>query len=225
MKRLALLLLVAPATALADGDPSLLGATLRTRPAYDGSRSQVTDVVPIVSWYGKALFVRSTDGVLEGGARAEVAKGVTLGAQAAYEPGPRSVDPGASLGAHLEVDGKVGPAPVTFLARLRERFAHERQTQLDLRLTVGLYQSGPLSAGAYVQTTWSSASWNRDYYLVNNSGLLITDLGLIGGYDLSAKWVALGSVEFGRLGGFVAGSPWVQQRSTFYATAALAYKF
>jgi outer membrane scaffolding protein for murein synthesis (MipA/OmpV family) len=225
MRRLALLVLLAPLCALADGDPTLIGAAVRTRPAYDGSRSQVTDVIPVISYYGKPWFVRSTEGVLEGGARLEVAKGAVVGAQVAYEVGPRSEDPSASLGAHVEIDGKVGPAPVTFLARLRERFARERETQVDLRLTVGLYQSGPASAGVYAQTTWSSAAWTQDYYRVRDSGILINDIGLLGGYDLGRRWVALGSVEFGRLGGGVAGSPFVQQRSTFYATAGLAYKF
>lgn len=224
MKRLLLLLLV-PLSAFADDEPTLLGAGLRTRPAYDGSRSQVTDVIPVVSYYGKALFVRSTQGVLEGGARVEVANGLTLGAQAAYEAGPRGEDPSASLGVHAEWDGKVGPAPVNFLARLRERFAGRGGSQLDLRLTVGIYKSGPFSAAVYGQTTWSSASWNQDYYRVRDSGFSIYNLGLISGYDLGSRWVALGSMEFGRLSGDLSRSPYVQQRSTFYASLGLARKF
>lgn len=225
MRSIAAFLLVVSLPVFAEDDPPLLGAALRTRPAYDGSRSRVTDVIPVISYYGKPWFVRSTEGVLEGGARVEVAKGATLGAQIAYEAGPRSEDPGASLGFHVELDGKVGPAPVTLLARLRERFAHERQTQVDLRLTVGVYQSGPASAGVYAQSTWSSAAWTQDYYLVRDSGVQINSLGLLGGYDLSKQWVALGSMEVGRLSGDVARSPIVQQRSTYYASIGLARRF
>jgi len=225
MKRIALLLLLVPACALAEDDATLLGAGIRTRPAYDGSRSQRTDLIPIIDYYGRTLFVRSTQGVLEGGARFEVAKGAILGAQIAYEAGPRGENTEASLGVHAEYQGKIGPAPYTFVARLRERFAGEGGRQLDLRLTVGVYQSGPLSAGVYGQTTWSSTGWTRDYYRVSDSGFLINSLGVLAGYDLSRRWVVLGSVEVGRLTGMVAASPFVQQRSTFYASAGLGYKY
>ena len=225
MRRIALLLLLFPACALADEDATLLGAGIRTRPAYDGSRSQRTDLVPIVSYYGTPWFVRSTQGVLEGGARFEVTKGATLGAQIAYEAGPRSEETQASLGVHADFEGKIGPAPYLLVARLRERFAGEGGRQLDLRLTVGVYKSGPLSAGVYGQTTWSSAGWTWDYYAVHDSGFLIGSLGVLGGYELGPRWVALGSVEVGRLAHMVAASPVVQQRSTFYASIGLARKF
>jgi len=225
MKRMALVLLLLPIGAWADDDPSLLGAAIRTRPAYDGSRSQRTDLVPLVSYYGSPWFVRSTQGVLEGGARVEVAKGAILGAQVAYEAGPRGEETQASLGVHAEFEGKVGPAPYLFVTRLRERFAGEGGRQVDLRLTVGVYKSGPLSAGIYGQTIWSSAGWTQDYYGVHDSGFLIGSLGVLGGYELGPRWVALGSAEVGRLTHMVAASPVVQQRSTFYASIGLARKF
>ncbi len=68
-------------------DDTLLGAGVRTRPAYDGSASQVTDLIPVVRYYGKPLFARTTQGILEGGARTEVAPGLALGAQLANEAG------------------------------------------------------------------------------------------------------------------------------------------
>src|SRR5260221_8728705 len=199
MKRLALLLLLSPLCALAEDDPTLLGAGIRTRPAYDGSRSQRTDLVPIISYYGTPWFVRSTQGVLEGGARVELAKGATLGAQIAYEDGPRSEERQASLGVHAELEGQIRPAPYTFVARLGQRFAGEGGRQLDLRLTVGVYKSGPLSAGVYGQNIWSSAGWTQDYYGVHDSGFLIGSLGMLAGYQLRPRWLAFGSVEAGHL--------------------------
>ena len=53
-------------------EPSLLGAGLRSRPAYDGSDSQRLEAVPVLRCYGPILFARSTRGMLEGGAHVEV---------------------------------------------------------------------------------------------------------------------------------------------------------
>src|SRR5262244_576969 len=68
-------------------DYTLLGAAVRTRPAYDGSASQRTDLIPIVRYYGHPFFARTTQGVLEGGARGEIVSGLVYGAQIAYEAG------------------------------------------------------------------------------------------------------------------------------------------
>src|SRR5215831_12651833 len=80
-----------PATALAQSpaleDYTYLGAGLRTRPAYDGSASQVVDVIPVVRWYGDALFVRTTQGLFEGGARVRAGQGLAVGMQFSYQAG------------------------------------------------------------------------------------------------------------------------------------------
>src|SRR5262247_38858 len=91
MKRLLLSLLgLLPATALAQlqiapDDYTLLGAAIRTRPAYDGSKSQVNDIIPVVRYYGQPLFARTTQGILEGALRWNIGSGVAVGAQLAYE--------------------------------------------------------------------------------------------------------------------------------------------
>src|SRR5262245_2928398 len=89
--RVLLLALALPLTAFAQSpeldDPILLGAGLRTRPAYDGSASRVVDVVPAVRYYGSVLFARTTQGILEGGARYHVTPGLAIGAQLAYQAG------------------------------------------------------------------------------------------------------------------------------------------
>ena len=73
---------------MAPGQETLLGAALRSRPAYDGSATQRADIVPVILYYGRPWFARTTQGVLEAGARTELAPGFHAGAQLAYEPGP-----------------------------------------------------------------------------------------------------------------------------------------
>src|SRR4051812_45913219 len=135
-KALALLLLIAPGAAMAQmqigpEEYQLLGAAVRTRPAYDGSKSQVMDVIPVVRYYGQPLFARTTQGILEGGLHWNVGSGVSAGVQLAYEEGRQSdesaflrnnnftdnVEASGSIGLHLEWDTKLGQAPVTLLAR------------------------------------------------------------------------------------------------------------
>ncbi|TMG95453.1 MAG: MipA/OmpV family protein, partial [Betaproteobacteria bacterium] len=82
------LLLIVPLAALAQTalpEYAWIGAGVRTRPAYDGSVAQRTDLIPTVRYYGKPWFARTTQGILEGGARTELARGLNVGAQLAYE--------------------------------------------------------------------------------------------------------------------------------------------
>src|SRR5713226_2642442 len=83
--------LIVPLVAFAElsNDP-LLGPGLRSRPAYDGSASQRAELVPVVRYFGQPWFARSTQGVLEGGVRMELAPGLHAGAQLAYEPGRKA---------------------------------------------------------------------------------------------------------------------------------------
>jgi MltA-interacting protein MipA len=142
----------------ASSDYVLLGAGVRSRPAYDGSASQVTELIPVVRYYGAPWFARTTQGILEGGARFNLGNGLALGAQIAYEPGRESsessflrdnnvpdLDPGASFGLHVEWDGRLGPSPVNLLARLRQHFDEDRGAQVDGRFTAGIYAPSPRS--------------------------------------------------------------------------------
>jgi len=146
------------------------GPGLRSRPAYDGSASQRIEVVPVVRYFGQPWFARSTQGVLEGGARMELAPGLHAGAQLAYEPGRQpsesdflksrnasGINHGASVGLHLEWDHKFGPMPITLLARARQHTDFDRGAQADLRLSAGVYQNGRVAAGLFTQATWASA--------------------------------------------------------------------
>jgi len=76
--------LILPPVAGAElSDESLLGPGLRSRPAYDGSVAQHSELVPVIRYSGQPWFARSTQGVVEGGVRLELAPGLHAGAQLA----------------------------------------------------------------------------------------------------------------------------------------------
>lgn len=203
----------------------LLGAGVRNRPVFDGSADQTTDLIPVLRYYGRPWFTRTTQGVLEGGARFALKPGLDGGVQLAYEAGPRDGDPGASLGLHLELDTKIGPAPLNLLARTRTQLDSDRGSQADLRATLGIYGGGGLQAGVFGQATWASEKHMQAYYGVGDAGLLFTSVGLLASYDLARHWVAVASAELRRLASEPARSAFVQDRTSHYLSAGLAYRF
>jgi outer membrane scaffolding protein for murein synthesis (MipA/OmpV family) len=71
--------LTAPLPALAElSNEGLIGPAVRSRAAYDGSDSQRGELVPLARYFGRPLFLRSTQGVFEGGARWELAPGLNF---------------------------------------------------------------------------------------------------------------------------------------------------
>ena len=241
--RICCFFLLAPTCALAQfvpDDYTLVGVAVRTRPAYDGSDSQHTDLIPVLRYYGKPWFARTTQGMLEGGARWALASGLDAGVQVAYEEGRETsessllqrlnladIDPGASIGAHLEWDSKIGRAPISLLGRVRQNVDTDRGAQADLRFNVGLYASGGVILAAYAQATWASSKYIESFYAVNNadSGLLHTSLGLLGSYDFSRHWTAVAGAQARRLHGDAAGSRIVESKTGYYANVGLAYRF
>ena len=247
------LLAAVPLSAFAQSptpDPTLIGAGVRTRPAYDGSAAQRTDLIPTVRYYGGPWFARTTQGILEGGARMEVSRGLHVGAQLAYEGGRLAsesdllknnnvpdIKPGASVGLHIEWDQKLGPAPVTLLARGRHFVDSDRGAQADLRLTVGVYGGSAITAGVFIQGTWASSRSNQSFYGIApaqstnlppytaGSGPLFATGGLLWGVDLSREWIVVGNLEARRLQGDAARSPLAERRSNHYASASVAYRF
>jgi MipA family protein len=231
---------------------ALLGAGVRSRPAYDGSASQTTEAIPLVRYYGRPWFARTTQGILEGGARMEIAPGLAFGGQLAYEQGRKAseaaflrdhnvpdVDVGASLGVHLEWDGKLGPAPVNVLLRTRQHTDSDKGMQVDLRSTAGVFESGRFTAGVFAQATWANAKSTNTFYGITpqqsaatglppfeaGSGLLSVGFGVLGGIDLGREWVVLWSLEVRRLQGDAADSPLAERTSNNYASIGLAYRF
>ncbi|MCE9639924.1 MAG: MipA/OmpV family protein [Betaproteobacteria bacterium] len=245
--------MVVPLTATAElTNDSLLGPGLRWRPAYDGSASQRVELVPVVRYLGEPLFVRSTQGVLEGGLRMELAPGLHAGAQLAYEPGRKpgdsdflknrnvaGINNGASYGLQVEWDHKFGPMPVTLLGRVRQHVEAARGAQADLRFSAGIYSSGRFSAGVFAQTTWANAKSTNSFYGITpqqsavtgltpysaGSGWLFGSVGLLWSVDITRNWIVVGSMEARRLQGDAAGSPLAERRSNYYLSAGVAYHF
>jgi outer membrane scaffolding protein for murein synthesis (MipA/OmpV family) len=214
-----------PIPAGADDIGTLLGAAVRTRPQYDGSDRQTTDLIPVIRYYGPVLFARTTQGFLEGGARKELGKGVYAGAQIGYEVGPRDGDPGASAGAHLEWDTNIGPAPVFFLARYRAHLDSDRGQHVDARVSAGVYDRGGMLLVLFGQATFASEKHLQEYYGVADSGLLYSSFGLLGSYDLTRQWLLVFGAEARRLGSAADGSAFVQDRTNYYANAGITYRF
>jgi outer membrane scaffolding protein for murein synthesis (MipA/OmpV family) len=227
-----------PLVASAQENPTLLGAAVRSRPAYDGSKSQRTDVVPVLRYYGRPWFARTTQGMLEAGLRNELAPDFWAGAQLAYEAGRRrsespflesrdapDISAGASAGLHLEWDRKLGRVPLTFLIRARQHLDADRGGQADLRLTAGLLSRGALQAGAFGQVTWGSKHAVRSMYGASASGQMFVAAGLLVSYDLSRHWMLVASSELRTLRDESKASVLSERSSSRYASAGLAYRF
>jgi outer membrane scaffolding protein for murein synthesis (MipA/OmpV family) len=218
-------LLSAPAQA--QDNPILVGAALRTRPAYDGSASQRTDVVPVLRYYGRRWFARTTQGMLEAGVRTELDRDFFAGAQLAYEAGREDphIATGASAGLHLEWDRMLGRMPLTFLVRARHHLDPDLGGQADLRVTAGVYSRGGFLAGLFGQATWGTENAVRSRYGPPNSGLLFTSIGLITSYDLTRHWLLVAGVESRQLRDEATKSPLAERTSNYYANAGAAYRF
>jgi outer membrane scaffolding protein for murein synthesis (MipA/OmpV family) len=226
-KRLAALLLILSASAHAQ--ETLLGAGVRSLPDYDGSPEQGTDFVPVIRYYGRPWFARTTQGILEAGARSELDKDFWIGAQLAYEPQfdhpAVDVSAGVSAGLHMEWDRQVGRVPVTFLLRARQHLDSSLGGQADLRVTAGIFSRGGLLAGAFGQATWGTENAVASRYGARDSGLLFASFGLLGSYDLGPRWVLVGGVEVRQLYDAARESPIAEKASNYYATLGLAYRF
>lgn len=243
----------APAAAMAElSNDSMIGPGIRSRPSYDGAAARHSEFVPVIRYLGDPWFIRSTQGVLEGGWRTELAPGLHVGAQLAYEPGRMAsespyldghgipdIKRGLSVGAHLEWDHVFGPVPMTLLVRARKPTDSKLGLQVDTRLSAGVFKSGRVSAGVFTQATWANARSTNAYYGITapqaqlsglpafeaGSGILSASAGLLWSVDLAAQWVAVGSFEARRLRGDAARSPLSERASGHLVTAGLAYRF
>lgn len=252
---LLLTLLLAPLPTLAeDQAPTsvLLGAGLWSHPAYDGADTSHTMLIPVVRYYGQPWFARTTFGMLEGGARIELASGFTVGAQVAYEGGRDpsesaflaehnlpNISPSASLGVHAELEKNIGPMPLIVLLRYRQDIDRDRGAQTDLRLTAGIYGGAQLNAGVFVQTTWANAQAGQYYYGLTaqqaasaalpaytaEGGALYNAAGLLWSYQVDPHWMLLGSLERRHVRGDAAASPLLQTEVANYVSVGAAWQF
>jgi outer membrane scaffolding protein for murein synthesis (MipA/OmpV family) len=216
-----------PLAGFAETDPILLGAGLWSRPEYDGSASRRTDVIPLLRYYGSPWFARTTQGMLEGGVRQELAPRFWAGAQLAFEPGRDEppLDAGASVGLHLEWDRRFGRVPVGFLIRARQHLDTARGGQADLRITAGVFSGHGLLVALFTQATWGSENAVASLYGPPNSGLLFLGAGVEGAYELGRHWVVLASAHVRTLHDEAEASPLAERSSARYASAGLAYRF
>ena len=225
MRCLLALILLIPSFAIAKDDYTLIGAAVRTRPEFDGSSERTIDVHPTLRYYGDRWFARTTQGVLEGGARWSVRRDFDVGAQLAYEQGPRDGTPGASIGLHAEGDRTFGRVPLNGLVRVRQHLDTDRGTELDLRASVGVFGDYRILAAVFAQSTFASEKHFQSYYGVNESGLLMTIIGIQGAYELTERWMLTGNLEHHHLSDNAGRSSIVQQRHGVYFSAGLSYRF
>lgn len=231
---------------------TLLGLGAWSRPAYEGSDSKQTVAIPVIRYYGTPWFMRTTFGMLEGGARTEVLSGFTLGAQLAYEGGRNSadsaflsshnlptIDPSLSWGVHAELEKNIGPMPLIVLLRYRQHIESKCGEQTDLRVTAGILSYGGINAGIFAQTTWANSKSLNYFYGIDaqqavttglsaydaSAGELYSSTGFLWSYEVDPKWMLLGSFEYRQLRGSSANSPLVQINSGQYASVGLAYQF
>jgi outer membrane scaffolding protein for murein synthesis (MipA/OmpV family) len=233
-------------------EEKLLGVAVWSRPAYQGADSQRLDIIPVIRYYGEHLFARTTQGLLEGGARLSLAPGLHLGVQLAYEQGRRTsesdflearnvptLDAGASLGAHLEWDRDFGRVPVNALVRVRQHLDTDQGLKADLRSTVGVVKTERLRGGIFGQLTWSNEKSMRSYFGITpqesaltgfpvyqpGAGLRYVSVGVLGAYDLARHWVIVGSAEIHFLQDGAKDSPLTQDDTNLYGYVGLAYRF
>ena len=236
----------------ADKGDAYVGLGARVRPAYEGADSRRGDAIPYLRLYGEHWFARTTQGMLEGGVRSNPVGRVVFGAQLAYEEGRvaeesaflqahnfEDIDAAASFGVHAESDWKIGRMPLNALARFRLNSDSDRGSEVDLRLTAGIFSRWGVKAGVFGQLTWSDEEATQNYFGVTpqqsirtglpvysaGSGLRNVQLGVLWTLDLSKHWLMLGGLNVRRLEGDARNSPIVQEETNWFLNGGRAYRF
>jgi outer membrane protein len=243
---------IAQASDQAPMPSTIIGGGIWARPAYVGSDERVLAAIPALRYYGTPWFARTTQGMLEGGTRAELLDGLVVGTQLAYEGGRDSKESdflklhqvanlaaSVSYGVHAEWDAKLGRAPVNVLLRYRQELKSVRGAQTDLRGTVGVYGDDKLKVGLFAQATWANDKSNKAYYGIAaaqtastgltafsaEAGIANTAIGMLWSYDLDAHWLLQGSLEQRQLSSKLRLSPLAQTRSNSFGSVGVAYRF
>ena len=244
--------LASEAFAQTTDDEKYIGIGLRVRPAYEGADSSLGEAIPYFRLYGDHLFVRTTQGMLEGGWRTKPYGAWVFGAQLAYEDG-RVTDesaflkahrfddlaPGASVGVHAEADWNIGAMPVNALARYRQNIDSDQGAQADFRLTAGILSRWGVDSGLFGQLTWANSKSAQSYFGLTpqqaavtglpaydaGSGLRYLQFGLLGSVNLSEHWLIPWGASLKWLLGDSGDSPIVQDRTNWYLNAGIAYRF
>lgn len=249
--------LVATAAALsalpAAASENWIGAGLTVRPNYDGGEQTVVAPVPLFGLRFGPAFARVDRGIPEAGLRYQLTRGLSVGAQIAYEAG-RDVDAGdfprnrgianfgasASYGLFLQSDYLAfGALPFSWVLRYRQAAESGRGSNLDLNLLVPVYGQGAWRVALGANVTWSSTDQLRQYFGVNaaqavasglplyapKAGVRAASVRALGEYSLTPNWFLTGSLELRTLMGEAADSPLVQRRESLIGVFGLGYRF
>jgi outer membrane scaffolding protein for murein synthesis (MipA/OmpV family) len=251
------LILISPfglAYAAETPSPTLIGASVRIGPEYDGSRSSDIGLIPVLMYSKDIWFSRTTEGILEAGAKAILLDNMYYGIQAAYEEGRDShnsdflqmhhvdsIDPSLSLGGFLQYQNSIKTVPVDIILRFRKDIDSARGYQVDLRLTAGIYRSKDkkLNAEIFAQSTWADDKAIQSYYGISNDasfttkisafhpsgGNLSNQFGFWCSYNLSSHWMLTGNVERHQLEGDAKNSPLTEVSHNNYFSFGAAYQF
>jgi len=234
--------------------PTLIGASVRIGPEYDGSRSTAIGLTPVLMYSKDHWFARTTEGVLEAGAKAKLFGNFYYGIQAAYEEGRdsnnadflqmhhvESIDSSLSLGGFIQYQNIIKSVPVDILVRYRKDVDSSRGDQVDLRFTAGIYRSKDekLNAEIFVQSTWANDKAIQSYYGINNDeafatklsafhpsgGNLYNEFGFWCSYNLSSHWMLMGYIERHQLEGDARNSPLTEVSHNNYFSFGAAYQY
>jgi outer membrane scaffolding protein for murein synthesis (MipA/OmpV family) len=234
--------------------PTLIGASVRIGPEYDGSRSTDIGLIPVLMYSKDLWFARTSEGILEAGAKAILFDNMYYGIQVAYEEGRDShnsdfllmhhvdsLHPSLSLGGFLQYQNIIKTVPVDVLARYRKDIDSSRGDQVDLRVTAGIYRSKDkkFNAEIFAQSTWANDKAIQSYYGINNDetfdtklsafhpsgGNLSSEFGFWCSYNLSSNWMLMGNVESHHLEGDAKNSPLTEVSHNNYFSFGVAYQY
>jgi outer membrane scaffolding protein for murein synthesis (MipA/OmpV family) len=234
--------------------PILLGISVQIRPEYDGSRSANMGLIPVLMYSKDHWFARTTEGILEAGAKTVLVGNFYYGIQVAYEEGRDShysdflklhrvdnLNPSLSLGGFLQYQNTIGSVPLDMLARYRKDIDISRGDQIDLRLTAGIYRSKDkkLNAEIFAQSTWANDKALQNYYGITNQDAVTTGLspfhpnggnmsnevGFWGSYNLNSHWMLMGNIETHQIARDAKHSPLTEVSQNNYFSLGVAYQY
>ncbi|HWV14956.1 MAG TPA: MipA/OmpV family protein [Cellvibrio sp.] len=256
MKKLYVTLLLSflalPVFAQETDQPHILGLGVQRDAAYLGAAKHHWIALPLINWQTGKFFVRSGKGLEEAGVHWQLDQGISMGAQLALELGRdpedaellqhlhlQKIDYGVSLGAHIEHETHIGPAPLATLLRLRQRSGAERGALADMRMELGVFGNQTFGLQTYIQATWADGeamasdfgipAENAAYLQIAPyapaGGLRDSLIGLAGKIDLNRKWMVVASLERRSLRRDAAHSPIAEQKNTNTFTIGALRRF
>jgi MipA family protein len=253
---ISLLILTSSSIALAEdnSDPNIFGLALQSGPAYIGSDSNKVSTVPIIMLAHGPWFIQTTEGILETGLKQDLTNNYSIGIQLAYEDGRYRKDASflkthnidnipvsASYGAFLQYENDLSQIPIDILLRYRKDIDSARGSQLDLRLTAGIYggEGKRLNAEVFAQTTYADQNSSQYYYGVsqeqsmvsmlnsykNKAGFLSSQIGIWTSYDVTSNWLLIGDIEAAKLLGDSKNSPLAKSNINTSIMLGIAFKY